>query len=108
MLSIMVSRSSPWIHHLEVNARDLHAIHVTGEGSKANVILAISLPGAVGMFGLSIGISKIDESLPRAVYAVLSGLNAATVGVVSLAAVELSNRAITDRLTRILVFLAAT
>jgi chromate transport protein ChrA len=93
---------------LEVNAQDLHAIHVTGEGSKANVILAISLPGAVGMFGLSIGISKIDESLPRAVYAVLSGLNAATVGVISLAAVELSNRAITDRLTRILVFLAAT
>ncbi|KAJ5991485.1 hypothetical protein N7522_011692 [Penicillium canescens] len=67
-----------------------------------------SLPGAVGMFGLSIGISNIDESLPRAVYAVLSGLNAATVGIIALAAVELSDKAITDRLTRILVFLSAT
>jgi chromate transport protein ChrA len=60
------------------------------------------------MFGLSIGISNIDESLPRAVYAVLSGLNAATVGIIALAAVELSDKAVTDHLTRILVFLAAT
>lgn len=60
------------------------------------------------MFGLSIGISNIDESLPRAVYAVLSGLNAATVGIIALAAVELSDKAVTDNLTRILVFLTAT
>jgi chromate transport protein ChrA len=60
------------------------------------------------MFGLSIGISNIDKSLPRAVYAVLSGLNAATVGIFALAAVELSDKATTDRLTRILVLLAAT
>lgn len=60
------------------------------------------------MFGLSIGISNINETLPRAVYAVLSGLNAATVGIIALAAVELSDKAVTDHLTRILVFLAAT
>lgn len=60
------------------------------------------------MFGLSIGISNIDQSLPRAVYAVLSGLNAATVGIIALAAVELSDKAITDKLSRILVFLTAT
>jgi chromate transport protein ChrA len=60
------------------------------------------------MFGLSIGISNIDDSLPRAVYAVLSGLNAATVGIIALAAVELSDKAVTDHLTRILVFLTAT
>lgn len=60
------------------------------------------------MFGLSIGISNIDESLPRAVYAVLSGLNAATVGIIALAAVQLSGKAVTDHLTRILVFLTAT
>jgi chromate transport protein ChrA len=59
------------------------------------------------MFGLSIGISNVGESLPRAVYALLSGLNAATVGIIALAAVELSDKAITDRLTRILVFLTA-
>ena len=57
------------------------------------------------MFGLSVGISNIGNTLPRAVYALLSGLNAATVGIIAGAAVELSNIAITDKLTRILVFL---
>ncbi|TQN69844.1 putative transporter YwrB, partial [Colletotrichum shisoi] len=66
-----------------------------------------SLPGALGMYGLSVGVSAIGSSLPRAVYALLSGLNAATVGIIALAAVELSNKAITDRLTRTLVFLSA-
>jgi chromate transport protein ChrA len=60
------------------------------------------------MFGLSIGISNIGDTLPRPVYALLSGLNAATVGIITLAAVELSHKAITDKLTRILVFLTAT
>jgi chromate transport protein ChrA len=59
------------------------------------------------MFGLSIGVSNIQNTLPRAVYALLSGLNAATVGIIALAAVELSDKAVTDQLTRILVFLAA-
>ncbi|KAJ9412340.1 chromate transporter-domain-containing protein [Fusarium oxysporum] len=67
-----------------------------------------SLPGALGMYGLSIGVSNIGESLPRAVYALLSGLNAATVGIIVLAAVQLSEKAITDNMTRILVFLGAS
>lgn len=58
------------------------------------------------MYGLSIGVSNVSETLPRAAYAVLSGLNAATVGIIVLAAVELSAKAITDPLTRLLVFLA--
>lgn len=33
------------------------------------------------MYGLSVGVSHIGEDLPRAVYALLSGLNAATVGI---------------------------
>ncbi|KAM0425468.1 hypothetical protein ACHAPT_009257 [Fusarium lateritium] len=66
-----------------------------------------SLPGALGMYGLSIGVSNIGESLPRAVYALLSGLNAATVGIIVLAAVQLSQKAVTDTMTRILVFLGA-
>ncbi|OLN90317.1 putative transporter YwrB [Colletotrichum chlorophyti] len=66
-----------------------------------------SLPGAMGMYGLSVGVSNIGSSLPRAVYALLSGLNAATVGIIALAAVELSDKAITDKLTRTLVFLSA-
>ena len=64
-----------------------------------------SLPGPVGMFGLSVGISNIGSTLPRAVYALLSGLNAATFGIIACAAVELSSLASTDKLTRILVFL---
>ncbi|KAL8674194.1 MAG: hypothetical protein Q9168_001403 [Polycauliona sp. 1 TL-2023] len=57
------------------------------------------------MYGLSVGISHVGETLPEPVYALLSGLNAATVGIIALAAVNLAGRAVTDKLTRILVFL---
>ncbi|KAH6626672.1 chromate transporter-domain-containing protein [Chaetomium sp. MPI-SDFR-AT-0129] len=63
-----------------------------------------SLPGAFGMFGLALGVANIGDKLPGPVYALLSGLNAATVGVIALAAVELSQRAVTDKLTRFIVF----
>lgn len=62
-----------------------------------------SLPGALGMFGLALGIQRVGEILPDPVYALLSGLNAATVGIIALAAVQLAKKAITDRLTRALV-----
>ncbi|MCJ1265964.1 hypothetical protein MMC22_005846 [Lobaria immixta] len=64
-----------------------------------------SLPGAIGMFCFSLGVSHIGDTLPGAVYALLTGLNAATVGIIALAAVQLSQKLITDKLTRILVFL---
>jgi chromate transport protein ChrA len=67
-----------------------------------------SLPGAIGMYGFSVGVSHIGESLPRQAYALLSGLNAAVVGIIALAAVQLAQKAITDKMTRILVFLGAT
>lgn len=67
-----------------------------------------SLPMAIAAFGLAVGISNIDEELPGPVYALLSGLNAATVGIIALAAVQLSKKAVTDTLTRILVFFGAT
>ena len=57
------------------------------------------------MYGLSVGISKVGNTLPEPVYSLLSGLNAATVGIIALAAVRLSERAITDKLTRFLVYL---
>ncbi|RYP00783.1 hypothetical protein DL764_006417 [Monosporascus ibericus] len=69
--------------------------------------LSASLPGALGMYGLAVGVSNIGDALPAPVYALLSGLNAATVGIVALAAVELAHKAITDRVTRVLVFLGA-
>ena len=60
------------------------------------------------MYSLALGISKVGSTLPEPVYALLSGLNAATVGVFALAAVRLSERAITDKLTRFLVYLGGT
>lgn len=84
----------------------LYCINMIRAGPLAALasFLIWSLPGALGMYALSIGVSNIDEKLPAPVYALLSGLNAATVGVIALAAVELSRKAITDKLTRIVVF----
>jgi hypothetical protein len=42
------------------------------------------------MFALSLGVQQLDETLPSAVYALLSGLNSATVGIVALAALQVS------------------
>lgn len=47
-----------------------------------------SLPGAFGMYGLSLGVQKMGTILPGAVYALLSELNASTVGIIALAAVQ--------------------
>jgi chromate transport protein ChrA len=66
-----------------------------------------SLPGAIGMYALSLGVQKVNEVLPKPVYALLSGLNASTVGIIALAAVQLACKAITDPLTRILVIISA-
>ncbi|KAK6007400.1 hypothetical protein QM012_004214 [Aureobasidium pullulans] len=66
-----------------------------------------SLPGAIGMFLLSIGVGKIEDVLPGPVYGLLSGLNAATVGIIALAAVQLATKAIVDPLSRILVISGA-
>ncbi|OJJ77438.1 hypothetical protein ASPBRDRAFT_190746 [Aspergillus brasiliensis CBS 101740] len=65
------------------------------------------LPGAVGMYALSLGVQRIDETLPAAVYALLSGLNASTVGIIALAAVQLAEKAIRDKISRILVIFGA-
>ena len=59
------------------------------------------------MFGLALGVRHVDEFLPDPVYALLSGLNASTVGLIALASVQLARKAITDPLTRILVTFGA-
>lgn len=88
----------------------LYCINLRRNGFFAAVLAFFlwSLPGAAGMYALSLGVTRIDETLPSIAYAVLSGLNAATVGIIALAAVQLSNKAITDKLSRGLVFLGAT
>ena len=57
------------------------------------------------MYALAVGIAKVKDTLPTPVYALLSGLNAATVGVIALAGVKLAQRAISDKVTRLLVYL---
>ena len=47
----------------------------------------LSLPGASVMLLLAVGVSRIDNYLPGPVYALLSGLNAAAVGIIALAAI---------------------
>ena len=59
------------------------------------------------MYALAIGISHVSNSLPLPVYALLSGLNAATVGVIAFAAVQLATKAITDPLSRLIVVFSA-
>ncbi|KAF8969473.1 chromate transporter-domain-containing protein [Flammula alnicola] len=71
------------------------------------VFLLWCLPGAVAMYGLSLGVQRIGETLPGPAYALLSGINAATVGIIALAAVQLAKKAITDPLTRSLVLFGA-
>lgn len=67
----------------------------------------VSLPGAIGMYALSLGVQNMGETLPKPVYPLLSGLNASTVGIVALAAVQLAEKAIRDKLSRILVIFGA-
>lgn len=62
-----------------------------------------SLPGAIVMYALALGVQRVDTVLPDPVYALLSGLNSAVVGVIALAAVQLARKAITDKVTRLLV-----
>ncbi|KAJ5170992.1 uncharacterized protein N7500_003775 [Penicillium coprophilum] len=66
-----------------------------------------SLPGAIGMYALSLGVQNMGETLPEPVHSLLSGLNASTVGIVALAAVQLAEKAIRDKLSRILVIFGA-
>lgn len=61
-----------------------------------------SPPGAIGMYALSLGVQRINEILPLPLCALLSGLNTSTVGIVALSAVQLAEKAIEDKLTRLL------
>jgi chromate transport protein ChrA len=78
-----------------------------GIGAALFAFLLWSLPGAIGMYALSLGVQKMPEKLPPIVYALLSGMNASTVGIIALAAVQLAEKAIKDRITRILVIFGA-
>jgi hypothetical protein len=59
------------------------------------------------MYALSVGVQNLSRTLPDPVYALLSGLNAATVGIVAVSAVQLAEKAIQDNVSRILIILGA-
>jgi chromate transport protein ChrA len=67
-----------------------------------------SLPGAIGMTGLGLGVRHFQSDLPPIVLALLTGLNASAVGLIALAAYQLSVGVITDHLTRFLVIGSAS
>jgi len=67
-----------------------------------------SLPGAIGMVAIGLGISRIPDQLPGPVLALFTGLNAAAVGLIALAAVQLGTAAGTDRITLALVWMSAS
>jgi chromate transport protein ChrA len=60
---------------------------------------------AIVAFGLALGVEQVGEQLPGPAYALLTGLNSATVGIIALAAYQLSQKAITDTASRVIVFL---
>src|SRR5271169_3295022 len=79
----------------------------SGGNSRKGSWLISSLPGAIGMLGIARGIRNIQSQLPDLVYALLSGLNAATVGLIAIAAVQPSEIAITDKMTRFIICVSA-
>ncbi|KAK1759118.1 chromate transporter-domain-containing protein [Echria macrotheca] len=84
----------------------LYCINLVHNGTLAAIItfFLFTLPVATAMFVLALGVSQISETLPSAIYAFLSGLNASVVGVIALAATRLSSKAIRDNVTRLVVF----
>ena len=84
----------------------LYGINVMryGFGTGLLAFVVWSLPMSLVAFGLGLAVGRIQTTLPDPVYALLSGLNSATVGIVALAAYQLSQKAITDTPTRLLVF----
>lgn len=59
------------------------------------------------MYALSVGIQNLSRTLPHPAYALLSGLNAATVGIVAVSAVQLAEKAVRDKISRILIIFGA-
>ncbi len=83
------------------------ALHCAGFLGGVLAFALWSIPAAAGMYGFSRAVASIGERLPNIVYSFLSGLNASTVGIVAVAAVQLSERAITDPLTRLIITFTA-
>ncbi|GAA5844686.1 hypothetical protein JCM5353_001500 [Sporobolomyces roseus] len=64
----------------------------------------LTAPCAIIMAGVAFAVRRIPETLPNIVFALFTGLNAATVGLVALAAYQLSKKVVTDQTTLLLLF----
>ncbi|GAA6004819.1 hypothetical protein JCM11491_002244 [Sporobolomyces phaffii] len=63
----------------------------------------LTAPCAILVTAAAFAVQRIPSTLPEIVFALFTGLNAATVGLVALAAYQLSNKVVTDQATRILL-----
>jgi hypothetical protein len=68
----------------------------------------LTAPGAIFVTAAAFGVQRIPSTLPEIVFALFTGLNAATVGLVALAAYQLSHKVVTDQATRILLLLSGS
>ncbi|KAK0547022.1 hypothetical protein OC845_004309 [Tilletia horrida] len=86
------------------------SIAIVRNGSLAGLLafLLWSLPGAFGMSALGVGVRKLPDQLPPIVLALLTGLNAAAVGLIALAAYQLALNCITDHFTRLILLTSAS
>ncbi|GAA5892657.1 uncharacterized protein JCM6883_007430 [Sporobolomyces salmoneus] len=66
--------------------------------------ILLTAPCAIIMTGVAFAVRRIPSTLPDIVFALFTGLNAATVGLVALAAYQLSKKVVTDKTTRLLLF----
>ncbi|GAA5927554.1 uncharacterized protein JCM15063_005931 [Sporobolomyces koalae] len=66
----------------------------------------LTAPGAILVTAAAFGVQRIPATLPNIVFSLFTGLNAATVGLVALAAYQLSNKVVTDQATRVLLLLS--
>jgi len=69
--------------------------------------ILLTAPGALAMLGRGFGARHIPTTLPDVGFALFTGLNSAAVGLITLAANNLSSKVVTDPLTRFEVLLSA-
>jgi hypothetical protein len=70
-------------------------------------LLCCSLPSAIGMAVLSVGVSRVKAQLSNPIYCLWSNLNSATVGIIAVTAVQLARNTMKDRLSCIMVISGA-
>jgi hypothetical protein len=66
------------------------------------------IPGAAGLAAIAAAVRSFPDKLPPIVLALLTGLNASAVGLIALAAYQLSLGSVTDGLTRLVVVTSAS